>query len=145
MQAAKKKFRIYPSSKLEHLGENQSKKLYAWLLGPYSYREVRRKLKAELGVSTSLPAISKFYRRHVLQHQIALRQQSIKKALGYTSETDKSKAAFDAFEQKAVEACYDPSTNPRDLKVYLELLLRWQEQKIREQANEVKVAPVGNT
>src|SRR5262249_654165 len=127
--AGKKKFRIYPSSKLEHLGEDQSKKLYAWLLGPYSYREVRRKLKVELGVSTSLPAICKFYRRNILQHQIALHQQSVKEALGYKNESSDhfSKAAFDALEQKAVEACYDPSTNPKDLTVYLKLLLRWQE------------------
>jgi hypothetical protein len=132
-----KKFRIYPTSKLEHLDEKQSRKLYSWLLGPLGYREIRRKLKEELGVSTSLPAISKFYRRNVLQHVIALRQQSVEKALRYKNETDKSlghfsKAAFDAFEQKAVEACYDPSTSPKDLTVYLELLLRWQEQKIRE-------------
>src|SRR5262245_56287971 len=139
-----KNFRLTPRATLEYLDKEQTKKLCEWLLGRFSYRENRRKLKEELGVDTHLAAISKFYKRNVLQHVLRMREQAVYMAAGYSEEALKSPGRFtsatmDALEAKAMTACFDPSTSPKDLKVYLELLLRWQEQKIREEANQLKL------
>jgi hypothetical protein len=137
--------RRYHETRLELLNEEQTIQLTKWLLTyKMSYDQIVQKLNETYGIKTTRPALGKFFKKNVVAHLIRLRERAVATAAGYMDEADRfpgkfSKATMDALEVKAMSACFDPSTNPKELKIFLDLLLRWQEQKIREESIQLKL------
>jgi hypothetical protein len=50
-----------------------------------------------------------------------------------------SPVTMDSLEVRAMTAALDPSTDLKELKIYLELLLRWQQQKVAEEQVNLKL------
>lgn len=135
-----------PSAKnvLERMSQEQTEQLCEWLLSTLTYEQILVKLKSEFDVTATRLALSKFYKIWVLPHLFRRRQAAVEMAAGYTDQVRKypgnfTQATMDALEHKAMAACFDGSTSPKDLKIFLDLLLRWQEQKLREQQIELKL------
>jgi hypothetical protein len=131
--------RARPEARLDFLPYEQHEQLCRWLLTQnVSYREIRQKIKKSFGFDISGSAIAQFYKNHVIQHLAAIRARAVNVAAGYVTESTKSPAEFtaatvDALEAKAMQAALDPATTPKDLKVYLDLVCRWQELRLRGQ------------
>jgi hypothetical protein len=108
-----------------------------------NYKDIVKKLRDELGIQTYPAALSRFYKAHVVPYLIRMREQAAYVAAGYAEEMQKTPARFseatmDALEQRAMQACFDPDTSPKNLKILIDLLLRREEQKLKEQANDLK-------
>jgi hypothetical protein len=131
--------RARPEARLDYLPYEQHEQLCRWLLTQnVSYEDIRQKIKKSFGFEISGSAIAQFYKNHVVEHLAAIRARAVNVAAGYVTESTKSPAEFtaatvDALEAKAMQAALDPSTTPKDLKVYLDLVCRWQELRLRGQ------------
>ena len=139
------KLRADPRAKLDYLPYEQHEQLCQWLLTHgVSYEDIRKSIKRKFNVNTSTSAIAQFYKNHVVEHLTAIRARAVNVAAGYLSESVKAPAAFtaatmDALETKAMQAALNPKTNPKDLRVYLELVLRWQEMRIRAEQVQIQL------
>jgi hypothetical protein len=128
-----------PEAKLDYLPYEQHEKLCEWLLTHgVRYSEIKARLKRSYGINTNTSAIGQFYKNHVVQHLAAIRARAVNVAAGYIHETQQNPAEFtaataDALEAKAMQVALDPHTDARELKIYLELVCRWQELKLRAQ------------
>jgi len=135
----------YKPNALEWLNETDSVKLCQWLLsGKLSYRQIRQKLRDELNVSVQITAISKYFQRYVLPKMIEMRSRAVDVAGAYSFQAKKNPAEFssvamDALECRAMEAILNRDLPAKELKTFLDLLLRWQEQRLKGQSNDLKL------
>jgi hypothetical protein len=122
---------------LDYLPYEQHEQLCQWLLTHgVSYWEIKKKIKKAFGFDISTSAIAQFYKNHIIEHLSAIRARAVNVAAGYVTESTKSPAQFtaatiDALEAKAMQAALNPNTTAKDLKIYLELVCRWQELRLR--------------
>jgi hypothetical protein len=112
------------------------------LTGGLTHADISAKCKSNFGFNVSNHQLTQFYKQHVVKHLTKLRKRAVDTAAGYVEEAAKdpgqfTAAALDALEAKTMSACFDPLTSPKELKVYMELLVRWQEQRLR--AEEIKL------
>jgi len=132
-------------ARLDFLPYDQHQQLCQWLLTHgVSYADIQKNIKKRFGFYISTSAIAQFYKNHVVEHLTAIRARAVNVAAGYLNESLKAPAAFtaatmDALEAKAMQAALNPKTSPRELKVYLELVLRWQEARIRAEEVQLKL------
>lgn len=125
------------TSQLDSLPHGDYEKLCRWLLtDDLSYEDISKKVKKELRITITGHAIGAFYRKHIVKYVAARRKQAVDLALGYVEETERTPgrfatAAMDALQVKLTRASFDPTTSAKELKIYSELLLRWNEQKLR--------------
>jgi len=137
--------RARPEAKLDFLPYHQHEQLCRWLLTPdMTYTEIRHRVQRAFHFDVSDYSISQFYKNHVVEHLAAIRARAVNVAAGYIRETLGSPAEFtaatvDALEAKAMQAALDPSTNPKQLKIYLELVCRWQELRLRSQEVQIQL------
>jgi len=136
--------RAYSNKKLDYLTKEQNQQLVDWLMGPNTYGQIVVMLREKYEISATQRQVSNFFHDHVVGTMIQLRRQAVASALGYNEEVERApagftRATFDALEQRAMRACFDTNTNLKDLKVFLEVLLRWQEQKIRLEQIQLKL------
>ena len=123
-------------SSLGFLNAKQTAQLTQWLLTKnIRYDDIVELMWTNFKIKTNTTAVSKYYSENVVQHVLAMRERAVEMATGYANAirlpVQFSSAAMDALEAKAMQASFDPSTTPKDLKILLDLMLRWQEQKIR--------------
>ena len=128
--------RPHPNARLEHLPYEQHEQLCKWLLAGLSGPAISKKIREEFGFGASVDTINNFYSKYVVQHLAAIRARAVNVAAGYIDAAGKSPAQFtaatmDALEAKAMQACFDPNTKSKDLKVYLDLVCRWHELRLR--------------
>ena len=134
-----KRVRARPDAKLDYLPYEHHEQLCRWLLTPsLSYAEVKDRLEKHYAIRTNISAIGQFYKNHVVEHLAAIRARAVNVAAGYITESTRSPAEFtaatvDALEAKAMQAALSPDTTAKDLKIYLELVCRWQELRLRSQ------------
>jgi hypothetical protein len=130
---------------LDYLSYDQHEQLCKWLLTyGVSYSEIQKRIQKEFGFDISPSAIAQFYKNHVIDHLATIRARAVNIAVGYIDESSKAPGQFtaatmDALEAKAMQAALDPATTPKDLKVYLELVLRWQETRLRAEEVQLKL------
>ena len=145
MARSRKGLRLRPKADLDYLPYDQHEQLCKWLLThDLSYKAIAKKLRTEFGISISSSAVGQFYKNHVVEHLKVLRQRAVNVAAGYVEAAVKEPGQFtaamvDALEAKAMQACFDPSADTKDLKIFLELVLRWQETKLRSLEVEMKM------
>jgi hypothetical protein len=131
--------RARPEAKLDYLPYEQHEQLCRWLLTEgITYADIQKRIQKSFGFYVSGSAIAQFYKNHVIEHLAAIRARAVNVAAGYITESQKSPAEFtaatvDALEAKAMQAALNPNTTPKDLKIYLELVCRWQELRLRGQ------------
>jgi hypothetical protein len=124
---------------LDFLPFDQHQQLCEWLLThDLSYGDITARIKKSFGIVTNRTAVGQFYKNHVVEHLAAIRARAVNVAAGYVAASQGAPAEFtaatvDALEAKAMQAALDPSTSPKELKIYLELVCRWQELRLRTQ------------
>jgi len=137
--------RADPRARLDYLPYTQHEQLCQWLLThSLTYFDIQKKIEAEFAIKISTSAIAQFYKNHVIEHLVKIRERAVNVAAGYLNESLKAPAAFtaatmDALEAKAMQVALDPKTGSKELKIYLELVLRWQETRLRAEEVELKL------
>ena len=133
------KTRPDPRARLDYLSYDQHERLCEWLLTQgVTYSDVKRKIKSTFGFTISTGAIAQFYKNNVGKYLGALRERAVNVAAGYIaasqgSPTEFTLATVDALEAKTMQAALNPQTDPKELKIYLDLICRWQELRLRSQ------------
>jgi len=124
-------------TKLDALTGPDHDQLIKWLCSAQSYQETCDKIWERFHIKIRRDKLCRYYRENVLGFVIERRRKSVDLALGYNEEIDRkpgkfTKAAMDALEQRAMQVTLDPNVSPKEIKIFLELVLRFQEKKIRE-------------
>lgn len=120
-----------------NLPEEQISQLSDWLLSGMPYHQVKKMLKDQFEVSTSLASLSNFYQSVCAQELIARRQRAVSTADGIAAEAQTKPGQFDAatidaLKQKAFELAINPGANPGDVKSLFMLVLKAKDQEIDE-------------
>jgi len=124
-------------AKLDYLPYGQHERLCEWLLtGGLTRDAICKKLKREFKIDVSTYSLGEFYKNHVIKYLTEIRGRAVEVAAGYADDTVNrpgrfTAAAIDALEQKAMESAFDPQMKPKDLKVFVDIVIRWHELRIR--------------
>jgi hypothetical protein len=138
--ARKKKgwnLKVRADAKLDYLSYGQHELLCKWLLTRgLTYPMIVKKIKREFKIDVSHGIVCEFYKNHVIEYLTEIRNRAVEVAAGYVDDTVNrpgkfTAAAIDALEQRAMEASLDPNVHPKDLKVYVDIVIRWHELRIR--------------
>ena len=122
-------------SKLDALPEARKIELRDGLLGGWRLEDAKAWLAQECGVSSSVAAISGFYRRECAPVLRDRRQVAALKAEvlgGLAGETDWDLASIEALKQMAFEVMSNPATNVREVEKVFRLFLKRKEQELVE-------------
>lgn len=126
-------------AKLLNLPEEQQAKLADWLLGGMPYHEAKVLVEKEFGVEVrSLSAFSGFWAAVCQPAMLKRRSQMSLTAEARAEEAQKEpgkfdEATLDALRQKAYELAEAPNASPKDIKAVMTLLLKAQDQRIKQQ------------
>lgn len=137
-------FTLRRRSIMDSLTEMQTEQLCRWLLDPQlSYFQIMQNIKHEWKMRCGVRRLQKFYAEHVMPYLIKMRERAMMIATGYKNAM-RLPASFhavtmDALEHKAMSVCLNPGSSPKEMKVYLDLVMRWQEQKIRNEEVSLKL------
>jgi hypothetical protein len=127
--------KVRSDSKLDALPEARKIELRDGLLGGWRYEDARAWLAGECGVSSSLAAISGFYRRECAPVIRERRQVAALKAevLGdMAGETDWDLASIESLKQMAFEVMASPAVDIKKTEKIFRLLLKRKDQEIAE-------------
>jgi hypothetical protein len=116
----------------------QRQTLNDWLLNqPLRLEDVKERIFDEFGIKTSIASISKYYRRYCYQ-ELVRRREAVKEADVYNEEIEKHPGKFfkptmDALAAKTWrEASCKENATPKELKLYVDLVTKYQELKLKE-------------
>jgi hypothetical protein len=118
---------------LEHLTYQQRQTLNDWLLNhPLRLEDIKERIFDEFGIRTSIASISKYFRRYCYQELIR-RRESVKEA----EEIEKHSGKFfertmDALAAKTWREARKENATPKELKLYVDLVSKYQELKLKE-------------
>lgn len=124
-------------AKLMNLPEEQRSQLAEWLLQGRPFHVVLGMVKETFKVSTSLGALSHFYRVECTDALIARRRRAVRTAEEICDAVKKDPGRFDAatidaLKQQAFELAISPSADPRDVKALFSLVLKSRDQDVDE-------------
>lgn len=120
-------------SKLDALPESRVLELRDGLLGGWSYADAMSWLNTECGITSSLSALSAFFKRHcapVLKERrqlAALKAEAIAEDAGVT---DWDAASIEKLRQMVFEFMADPAANIEDTEKLFKLLLKSRDQEV---------------
>jgi len=131
-------------SKLMNLPEEKIAQLSEWLLSGIPYHQVKKMVKEQFSLDTSLASLSAFYQSVCAQELIARRQRAVTTADEIAKEAQTKPGQFDAatidaLKQKAFELSVNPGADPRDVKSLFMLVLRARDQDLQEKDVEIKL------
>lgn len=128
-----------PKNPLLNMSEVNQARLADWLLGGMTYHEANLLVEKEFGIapSASLGRYSRFWEQVCTPMLLRRRDrmagtasERAKAAVENPAEFDK--ATLDALQQKAYELAESPTSNPKDVKAILTLLLKAKDQSLEE-------------
>lgn len=128
-----------PKNPLLNMSEVNQARLADWLLGGMTYHEANLLVEKEFGIapSASLGRYSRFWEQVCVPMLLRRRDrmagtasERAKAAVENPAEFDK--ATLDALQQKAYELAESPTSNPKDVKAILTLLLKAKDQSLEE-------------
>lgn len=136
---------LKPTTKaiLEYITYDQRVTLCDWLLNRrMTYAEVVVQLKEQFDVQCSIFAVQEFYRKYVYQELIRRRAESVREAGMRTEEIAKNpgdfiKPTMDALWEKAFLESRKPESSVKEMKIYVELLVRLKAQLLDERKVEL--------
>ena len=118
---------------LEHLTYEQRQKLNDWLLNqPLRLEDVKERIFDEFGIKTSIASISKYFQRYCYQELIRRREADV-----CNEEIEKHRGKFfeptmDALAAKTWREARKENATPKELKLYVDLVSKYQELKLKE-------------
>lgn len=128
-----------PKNPLLNLPEISQARLADWLLGGMTYHEANLLVEKEFGIapSASLGRYSRFWEQVCVPMLLRRRQRMAGTAAERAKEAAENPAEFDratldALQQKAYELAESPTSNPKDVKSILMLLLKAKDQALEE-------------
>jgi hypothetical protein len=119
-------------SKLDSLPESRVLELRDGLLGGWKYDEALSWLAAECGVSSSLAALSAFYRRHcapVVKSRLQLASLKAEAIGEMAGSTDWDTASIERLRQMVFEFMADPNADLEATERMFKLLLKSRDQE----------------
>lgn len=131
-------------AKLLNLPEEKKAKLCDWMLSGMPYHKVRELCAAELGVATSLGALSCFYSEFCAAALLAQRARAVGVAEEIAQDATKTPGRFDAatidaLKQRAFEMAIQPMADPRDVRSIFSLVLKARDQDLAKAKLEQQV------
>jgi len=129
-------------SELDYLPDEQREQLMDWILGRVPYRQIVALLKDNYKVSTSLSAVSRYWRKWGAEHWKARRRNAIEMAAAVADEARAapgqfSEAAASAIEERVFAIAMDPNGDGKDLKDLATILIKGRDQQIRQRDQEI--------
>jgi hypothetical protein len=120
-------------SKLDALPESRVLELRDGLLGGWRYEDAMSWLATECGITSSLAALSAFFKRHCAPLVRERRQLAALKAEAIgdmAGDTDWDAASIERLRQMVFEFMVDPASNIEDTERLFRLLLKSRDQEV---------------
>ena len=126
-----------PKAKLLNMPEEHQAQLAEWLLNGMPYHVAKVEVEKNFGVTASLGAFSGFWQACCSSALIARRSRAVNLSTEVAQEASKhpgqfDKATLDAISQKAFELAVAPGANPKDVKALFMLVLKSNEQGLKQ-------------
>ena len=131
--------------KLGFLSDEQHLKLVQWMLTyRLPYYEIVQRVKDEFGIQITTKTLCNYYKQEVAAYLIERRNYNVAVALKVKDAVRRKPGEFypatiDALQQMAFKLASDENSDPRQLHLIFDLVMRSNEQEIRRKSIELKL------
>lgn len=136
--------RARSDSKLDNLQPEQRDLLIRWMVARHAPAVLVKMVKDQFGVSTSLPALSRFHKKHVGPHLVTLNRLAVQTANYVEAAASAQPDLFDAatirnLRQRAFEMSCNPEADIGEVKDLFDSLIKERQTRVKEGALQLSV------
>lgn len=136
--------RARSDSKLDNLQPEQRDLLIRWMVARHAPMTILKMVKDQFGVTTSGPALSRFHKKHVGPHLVALNRLAVQTANYVEAAASAEPDLFDQatirnFRQRAFEMSCNPEADIGEVKDLFDSLIKERQTRVKEDTLKLNV------
>lgn len=136
--------RARSDSKLDNLQPEQRDLLIRWMVARHAPVTILAMVKEQFGVVSSMPALSRFHKKHVGPHLVTLNRLAVQTANYVEAAASAEPDLFDAatirnLRQRAFEMSCNPEADVAEVKDLFDSLIKERQTRVKEGALQLSV------